>query len=36
MKRQIELKIESGKKAEYRVVRDGKVIIDEIKDYPAD
>jgi eukaryotic-like serine/threonine-protein kinase len=34
-KRQIELKIEEGKKAEYKVVRDGKVIMDEFIDYNA-
>lgn len=33
IKKQIELKIDQGKKAEYKVVRDGKVILDETIDY---
>jgi eukaryotic-like serine/threonine-protein kinase len=35
-KKTIELKIEPGKKAEYKVVRDGKVLLDDFRDYPAD
>ncbi|HEY2420473.1 MAG TPA: Stk1 family PASTA domain-containing Ser/Thr kinase [Neobacillus sp.] len=34
-KRQIELRIAYGKKAFYKVVRDNKVIIDEVADYPT-
>lgn len=33
IKKQIELNIEEGKKAEYKVMRSGKVIIDEFIDY---
>jgi serine/threonine protein kinase len=36
VKKTYELKIQSGKKAEYKVVRDGKTILDDYKDYPAD
>jgi serine/threonine protein kinase/beta-lactam-binding protein with PASTA domain len=36
VKRQIELKIAPGTKAEYKVVRDGKVLQDDYRDYPAD
>jgi serine/threonine-protein kinase len=35
LKKQIELNIEDGKNAEYKVVRDGKVITDDFVDYNA-